>query len=176
MQRDVSAQAWPSPRSRLLALQVGWGSQRAQTHHWTKSIWLGATVHKQPVLDLNGGRHGLGGVLFSWDRAHAQRMCRRVVGRPRRVGTSSFRRVIRSIVDVPCTRISCGPLLSRAARCAASRSTRSEEKPSPLFALAPLWGTSRPRKGGQFPGSPEGLVSVRCCNWLPIGKLSCWRT
>ena len=36
----------------------------AQTHHWTESIWLGATVHKQLVLDLNGDCHGLGGVLF----------------------------------------------------------------------------------------------------------------
>uniref|UniRef100_M4C1P9 Uncharacterized protein n=1 Tax=Hyaloperonospora arabidopsidis (strain Emoy2) TaxID=559515 RepID=M4C1P9_HYAAE len=99
------------------------------------------------------------GEFSSWDRAHAQRTCRRVVGRPRRVGTSSFCRVIRSIVDVPCTRISCGPLLSRAARCAASRSARSEEKPSPLFTLAPLWGTSRPRKGGQFPGS-RGVSSL----------------
>ena len=121
----------------------------AQTHHWTKSIWLGATVHKQPLLDLDGGRHGLGGVLFVGP-AHAQRTCRRVVGRPRRVRTSSFCRVIRSIVDVPCTRISCGPLLSRAARCAASCSARSEEKPFPLYTL------------GDFLPKERGSVS-----WLP---------
>uniref|UniRef100_M4BHT4 Uncharacterized protein n=1 Tax=Hyaloperonospora arabidopsidis (strain Emoy2) TaxID=559515 RepID=M4BHT4_HYAAE len=121
----------------------------AQTHHWTKSIWLGTTVHKQPVLDLNGGRHGLG-EFSSWDRAHDQRTCRRVVGRPRRVGTSSVCRVIRFIVDVPCTRISCGLLLSRVARCAASRSARSEEKSSPFFTLAPLWRASRPRQGASF--------------------------
>ena len=136
----------------------------AQTHHWTKSIWLGATVHKQPLLDLNEGVTVLG-EFSSWDRAHAQRTCRRVVGRPRRVGTSSFCRVIRSIVDVPCTRISCGPLLSRAARCAASRSTRSEEKPSPLFTLAPIVGDFPPKERGPVSWFPGG---ARLCPLLQL--------
>uniref|UniRef100_M4BR22 Uncharacterized protein n=1 Tax=Hyaloperonospora arabidopsidis (strain Emoy2) TaxID=559515 RepID=M4BR22_HYAAE len=125
----------------------------AQTHHWTR-------VSGSVLLYINN-RYWIStevvtvlGEFSSWDRAHAQRTCRRVVGRPRRVGTSSFCRVIRSIVDVPCARISCGPLLSRAACCAASCSARSEEKPSPFY-LGPTMDIP-PKARGQFPGSPEG--------------------
>uniref|UniRef100_M4BDG6 Uncharacterized protein n=1 Tax=Hyaloperonospora arabidopsidis (strain Emoy2) TaxID=559515 RepID=M4BDG6_HYAAE len=133
----------------------------------------GRRVSGSVLLYINN-RYWILGEFSSWDRAHAQQTCWRVIGRPRIVGTSSFCRVIRSIVDVPCTRISYGPLLSRAARCAASRSARSAEKPSPLFTLTHYGGLPAQGKGASFLAprrvSPLSVVAAGCRLGRDSGK------
>uniref|UniRef100_M4BNM9 Uncharacterized protein n=1 Tax=Hyaloperonospora arabidopsidis (strain Emoy2) TaxID=559515 RepID=M4BNM9_HYAAE len=77
--------SWPSPRSRLLALLVDSGSQCAQM---CPDAPNGRRVSGSELLYINNRYRISTGVITvlgefsSWDRAHAQRTCRRVVGRP----------------------------------------------------------------------------------------------
>uniref|UniRef100_M4B6E4 Uncharacterized protein n=1 Tax=Hyaloperonospora arabidopsidis (strain Emoy2) TaxID=559515 RepID=M4B6E4_HYAAE len=118
----------------------------ARTHNINNRYWISTVV---TVL----------GKFSSWDRAHAQRTCRRVAARPRRVGTSSFCRVIRSIIDVPCTRypVDRFPLEPHAALPPVAHAAR---RTPPPFYLGPTMK--------DFPPKARGPVL-----WLPGGSRLC---
>ena len=99
-------------------------AQICQMHHGMKSIWSGATVYKQPVLDLNGVVAVLP-KFTSWNRAQPQRAGQRYESRSRRVETGRCAWRSDPSSTCPAPRIFCGPLLLQVARCAASCSTRS---------------------------------------------------
>ena len=144
-------------------VQTGPGAPRDEEY-----LGLVRTLHKRPVLDLNRVITFLGEFTsWEWVSRTANESARvEALGEEQELTGHGDDDRCRHLVP----RDTGGLLPFQVTRCATSRSTRSKEKPSPLFTLAPLWGTSRPRKGGQFPGSPEGLVSVRCCPKAQIGK------
>ena len=149
-------------------VQTGPGAPRDEEY-----LGLVRTLHKRPVLDLNRVITFLGEFTsWEWVSRTANESARvEALGEEQELTGHGDDDRCRHLVP----RDTGGLLPFQVTRCAASRSARSEEKPSPLFTLAPLWGTSRPRKGGQFPGSPEGLVSVRCCPKAQIGKWFTYR-
>ena len=144
-------------------VQTGPGAPRDE-----ECLGLVRTLHKRSVLDLNR-------VITFLKEFTSWEWVSHTANESARVEALGEEQELTGHGDDDCCRHLAprdtgGLLPFQVTRCAASRSARSEERPSPLFTLAPLWGTSRPRKGGQFPGFTEGLVSVRCCPKAQIGK------